>query len=74
MFVYVSGGGEKKIQSEKLDWKANSKVGSTDNMKHKPGGGNIKVRSRGFAHMIKQKGGFAMYREKKAGCIFHVYG
>ena len=40
---FFPGGGEKKIASEKLDWKANSKVGSTDNMKHKAGGGNVKV-------------------------------
>ena len=38
-----SGGGDKPILSQKLDWKASSKVGSTDNKKHKPGGGQIKV-------------------------------
>ena len=65
MFVYVLGGGEKKIQSEKLDWKANSKVGSTDNIKHKPGGGNIKVRLRGFAHIIKQKGDLPCTEKKR---------
>jgi hypothetical protein len=48
IFIYLSiaffsGGGEKKIASEKLDWKSSSKVGSTDNMKHKAGGGNVKV-------------------------------
>jgi microtubule-associated protein tau len=37
------GGGDKSIQVQKLDWKANSKVGSTDNIKHKPGGGRVKV-------------------------------
>jgi hypothetical protein len=39
-----AGGGDKAIQVQKLDWKANSKVGSTDNMKHKPGGGRVKVK------------------------------
>lgn len=29
--------------SEKLDIKAESKVGSLDNMKHKPGGGDKKI-------------------------------
>lgn len=40
---FLLGGGDKKIVSQKLDWKAESKVGSTDYMKHKPGGGNVKV-------------------------------
>lgn len=26
-----------------MEWSANSKVGSIDNIKHKPGGGNVKV-------------------------------
>ena len=43
MFFVFAGGGDKKIKSEKLEWKASSKVGSTDNMKHKPAGGNVKV-------------------------------
>jgi hypothetical protein len=33
----------KKIESRKLDWETQSKVGSTNNIKHKPGGGNVKV-------------------------------
>jgi len=39
------GGGEKKIESRKLDFKdkAKSKVGSTVNIKHAPGGGNVKI-------------------------------
>ena len=41
----ISGGGDKKIASQKLEWKGQSKVGSIDNIKHRPGGGNIKVNS-----------------------------
>lgn len=39
------GGGDKKIESMKLDFKdkAKPKIGSTDNIKHKPGGGTVKV-------------------------------
>lgn len=38
-------GGEKKIETIKLDFKekAKSKVGSKDNIKHQPGGGDVKV-------------------------------
>ena len=42
--ISFKGGGDKKIASQKLEWKGQSKVGSIDNIKHKPGGGNIKVR------------------------------
>ena len=43
--TYKPGGGDKKIESRKLDFKdkAKSKVGSTANIKHAPGGGNVKV-------------------------------
>jgi len=41
--VIVSGGGVKKIESRKLEWDKQSKVGSTNNINHKPGGGNVKV-------------------------------
>ncbi len=42
---YKPGGGDKKIESQKLNFKdkAQSKVGSTANLKHKAGGGNVKV-------------------------------
>ncbi|KAA5635113.1 hypothetical protein F3G58_34660 [Pseudomonas aeruginosa] len=42
---YKPGGGDKKIETVKLDFgeKAKSKVGSTANITHKPGGGAIKV-------------------------------
>ena len=43
------GGGDKKVESQKLDWNAKSKVGSTDYIKHKPGGGNVKVRKRSYS-------------------------
>ncbi len=39
----ISGGGEKKIFNQKIKVEAKSKVGSTDNIRHKAGGGNIKV-------------------------------
>lgn len=43
--TYRPGGGDKKIESVKLDFKdkAKPKVGSKDNAKHMPGGGNVKV-------------------------------
>lgn len=39
------GGGAKKIETVKLDFKdkAKPKVGSKDNIKHVPGGGDVKV-------------------------------
>lgn len=37
------GGGDKKIESQKVAFKAQPKVGSRDNIKHKPGGGEIQV-------------------------------
>lgn len=42
---YRPGGGEKKIESVKLDFKekAKPKVGSKDNVKYVPGGGAVKV-------------------------------
>lgn len=40
------GGGDVKIESHKVSFreKAQSKVGSMDNLSHSPGGGNVKVR------------------------------
>ena len=42
----AAGGGDVKIESHKVSFKdkAQSKVGSMDNVSHSPGGGNIKVR------------------------------
>lgn len=38
-------GGDKKIETLKLDFKdkAKPKIGSKDNIKHQPGGGDVKV-------------------------------
>ena len=43
--THKPGGGDKKIESLKLDFKdkAKPKVGSKDNLKHVPGGGQVKV-------------------------------
>uniref|UniRef100_A0A7I4YAY5 Microtubule-associated protein n=1 Tax=Haemonchus contortus TaxID=6289 RepID=A0A7I4YAY5_HAECO len=40
---YVPPVPEKKILSQKLVWNAQSKVGSLDNVKHKPAGGNVQI-------------------------------
>ena len=44
--MFAAGGGDVKIGSHKMNFreKAQSKVGSMDNVSHAPGGGNIKVR------------------------------
>ena len=39
----MSDVGEAKVVTQKLDWKAHSKVGSLDNVKHSPGGGQVKI-------------------------------
>ncbi|GIY40358.1 microtubule-associated protein [Caerostris darwini] len=36
-------GGEKKVESVKLEWNVKSKVGSLDHATHKPGGGDKKI-------------------------------
>jgi microtubule-associated protein tau len=41
--VWSPGGGVKKIETRKLEWDKQSKVGSTNNINHKPGGGKVKV-------------------------------
>lgn len=43
--TYKPGGGDKKIETVKLDFKdkAKPKVGSKENAKHVPGGGTVKV-------------------------------
>lgn len=43
--THKPGGGDKKIETVKLDFKdkAKPKIGSKDNIKHTPGGGAIKV-------------------------------
>lgn len=44
--TYKPGGGDKKIETVKLDFKdkAKPKVGSKENAKHVPGGGTVKVK------------------------------
>lgn len=43
-FLYVAGAGATfQIQTQKIEIKAQSKVGSLDNVKHKPGGGEKKI-------------------------------
>lgn len=32
-----------RVKSQKLEWKATSKIGSLDNVKHQPGGGSVKI-------------------------------
>lgn len=39
----ITGGGELKVKTEKLEWKVQSKVGSLDNVKHKAGGGQVQI-------------------------------
>lgn len=41
-----SGGGNVEIKNEKVEFRAQSKVGSLDNITHTPGGGVKKVRPR----------------------------
>lgn len=42
--LFSSGGGNVEIKTEKLEFRAQSKVGSLDNITHIPGGGVKKVR------------------------------
>lgn len=42
-FPCVAGAATFQIQSQKIEIKAQSKVGSLDNVKHKPGGGEKKI-------------------------------
>jgi hypothetical protein len=38
-------GGEKKVESQKLQWNAKPRIGSLENAKHKPLGGEVKVKT-----------------------------
>ena len=42
-----------QIENRKLDWNTASKIGSLDNAKHKPGGGQVKVRLRNCSESSK---------------------
>ena len=37
------GGGAKKILEQKLEWKASSRIASLENIKHRPGGGTVRI-------------------------------
>jgi hypothetical protein len=39
--LHIDSSGQ--IENQKLEFKAQSKVGSMDNVKHKPGGGDVKI-------------------------------
>ena len=41
--TYKPSGGNVKIESKKLAWKAESKIGSLGNVTHVPGGGAVKA-------------------------------
>lgn len=51
----AAGGGDVKIESHRVSFreKAQSKVGSMDNVSHSPGGGNVKVRPRLMKTCVK---------------------
>jgi len=38
-------GGERKVESQKLQWNAKPRIGSLENAKHKPLGGEVKVKT-----------------------------
>jgi microtubule-associated protein tau len=40
---HQAGGGDKKIEEHKVEWKAESKIQSLENAKHQPGGGDKQV-------------------------------
>jgi hypothetical protein len=41
--TYKPNGGNVKIESHKVQWNAQSKIGSLDYANHKPQGGNVKI-------------------------------
>ncbi|KPM05522.1 microtubule-associated protein tau-like protein, partial [Sarcoptes scabiei] len=50
-------GGDKKIESQKLNWETKSRVGSLDNATHKPQGGKVKVTTQKLEWNVKSKVG-----------------
>jgi hypothetical protein len=44
--TYKPSGGNVKIESKKLSWKAESKIGSLANVTHVPGGGTVKIETK----------------------------
>lgn len=43
---YQPSGGNKKIETQKLNWNAQAKIGSLEKANYQPGGGNVKIESR----------------------------
>lgn len=41
--LLITGGGDLKVLSQKLEWKVSPRVGSLDNVKHKAGGGQVQI-------------------------------
>lgn len=70
----AAGGGDVKIESHKMNFreKAQSKVGSLDNVSHSPGGGNITVRSAHTQMLFSTNcKPFALYRPvRDHECVF----
>lgn len=55
--THKPGGGDKKIETVKLDFKekAKPKIGSKENVKHQPGGGSVKVCNPRILHSAADK-------------------
>lgn len=51
------GVGATQIESQKLKWTAQSKIGSLENKDHKPGGGDKKIESQKVAFKAQSKVG-----------------
>lgn len=43
LISFSAGGGKVKVETQKLNWNTGSRIGSLQNMKHKPGGGQVKI-------------------------------
>jgi len=52
-----ASGGERKIESQKLEWNAKSRIGSLENATHKAQGGNIRVRTEKLEWKVASKVG-----------------
>ncbi|KAF7268831.1 hypothetical protein GWI33_018175 [Rhynchophorus ferrugineus] len=68
--TYKPKGGDKKIETVKLDFKekAKPKVGSKDNMKHQPGGGDVKIENKKLeVHATSKVGSMDNVKHKPSG-------
>ncbi|CAG9766831.1 unnamed protein product [Ceutorhynchus assimilis] len=68
--AYKPKGGDKKIESVKLNFKdkAAPKVGSKDNIKHQPGGGDVKIENRKIElHASSKVGSMDNVKHKPTG-------